>query len=199
MWLRLIPALLLAGCSALPVEQKSAEQNPVEPVAYRVHLEHLATIENFGLEGRIGVLTETKGFSGSMRWHHRNDGDTIAFYSPLGTQLGELEADANGVTLTTSQKTYRAADAETLTQQTLGWSLPLRGLPDWALGRPTKGDAEILAWDAAGRISKLRQQGWDIEYPAYQNQGFELPTKIVLKSRKLDLKLVVENWRVESE
>jgi len=191
---RILFALLLAGCVAVPAQKQT------EPATYSAHLGRLVKIESFGLEGRIGVLTETKGFSGSMRWHHRPDGDNIAFYSPLGTQLGELEADGNGVTLTTSQKTYHAQDAESLTQQTLGWSLPMTGLSDWVLGRPAKGNAEILAWDAAGHISRLRQNGWDIEYPAYQTApGLQLPTKIVLKSPKLDLKLVVEKWHTEAE
>lgn len=195
MILRFLFMLLLAGCAALPLQQK-----PVEPAAYQAHLQRIGKIDSFGLEGRIGVLTETKGFSGSMRWRHYPDGDTIDFYSPLGTQLGELEANTDGVTLTTSQKTYHADDAEALTQQTLGWSLPMNGLSDWVLGRPAKGAAEILAWDAAGHISRLRQNGWDIEYPAYQTRpGLQLPTKIVLKSRKLDLKLVVESWKMEGE
>lgn len=188
---RLLFLLLLAGCAALPPQPR-----PTEPAAYQPHLQRISKITSFGLDGRIGVLTQTKGFSGSMRWHHRPDGDNIAFYSPLGTQLGELNADADGVTLTTSQKSYRADDAETLTQQTLGWSLPLTGLPDWVLGKPTKGEAEILAWDEHGRIAHLRQHGWDIEYPAYREaDGMQLPAKIVLKSTKLDLKLVVENWQ----
>lgn len=193
-FLRLIPLLLLAGCAALQPQPAQ-----VEPPAYQQHLQRIGKIRNFGLDGRIGVLTPQKGFSGTMRWHHHEAGDTIAFYSPLGTQLGELNADAQGVTLTTgNQKTYRAENAETLTEQTLGWSLPLTGLPDWALGRPTAGAHQILAWDGVGRITRMRQNGWDIEYPTYQeNSG--LPGKIVLKSPKLDLKLVVDNWQTDAE
>lgn len=189
----LLPILLLAGCAALPPQQ--------EPAAYRPHLQRISEINSFALSGRIGVLTETKGFSGTMRWHHRTDGDDIAFYSPLGTQLGQLNADADGVTLTTSnQKTYQADDAETLTQQTLGWSLPMAGLPDWVLGRPTSGAVEILAWDEAGHITHLKQQGWDIEYSAYQEASSrQLPGKVVLKSPKLDLKLVIENWQTDAD
>lgn len=185
-------ALLLTGCAAVPAQQKMAE-----PAAYQPHLRQVSAIASFAIVGRIAVLTETKGFSGSMRWHHRPDGDDIAFYSPLGTQLGQLNADADGVTLTTSgQKTYQADDAEALTQQVLGWSLPMAGLHDWVLGRPGAGDAEILAWDGPGRIVRMRQNGWEIEYPAYQGM---LPSKVVLKSPKLDLKLVIESWQTDAE
>ncbi len=184
--------LLLAGCAVAPVQQK-----PVEPAAYRPHLQQISEITSFIIDGRIAVLTETKGFSGSMRWHHRPDGDDIAFYSPLGTQLGQLNADADGVTLTTGdQKTYQADDAEALTQQTLGWSLPMVGLHDWVLGRPAAGEFEIQAWDEVGRILRLKQHGWDIEYMAYQEK---LPSKVVLKSPKLDLKLVISHWQTDAE
>lgn len=189
----LLPILLLAGCAALPPQQ--------EPAEYRPHLQRIGEINSFALTGRIGILTETKGFSGTMRWHHRIDGDDIAFYSPLGTQLGQLNSDAEGVTLTTgNQKTYQAEDAETLTQQTLGWSLPMAGLPDWVLGRPTSGEAEILSWDTSGHITHFKQNGWDIEYPVYlEASGRQLPGKVVLKSPKLDLKLVIESWQTDAD
>lgn len=189
-----LPALLLAGCATL---QPAAQPQPAaEPATYQQHAESVAAIQTFALNGRIAVLTEKKGFSGGMRWHHHAEGDEIGFFSPIGTQLGQISAGAGGVTLTTSdQKTYTADDAEALTQQTLGWSLPMAGLPDWVLGRPAAGDAEIIAWDAAGNIQRMRQQGWDIEYPHYiESDGRQLPGKIVLKSPKLDLKLVIEQW-----
>lgn len=192
MILRVLFTLLLAGCAAVPAQQRISE-----PAAYRPHLQQISAIASFAVSGRIAVLTETKGFSGSIRWHHRPDGEDMAFYSPLGTQLGQLSADADGVTLTTSdQKSYQANDAETLTQQTLGWSLPMAGLPDWVLGRPAAGEFEIHDWDDLGRITRLQQNGWDIEYPAYQGN---LPSKVVLKSPKLDLKLVIESWQTDAE
>lgn len=190
-FLLILPALLLAGCASI----EPASSLP-PPEAYWLHAENIAGIRTFALTGRIAVLTEKKGFSGGMRWHHHDDGDEIGFYSPIGAQLGQISAGPAGVTLTTSdKKTYTAEDAESLTQQTLGWSLPMAGLPDWVLGRPAAGEAEILAWDAAGHVQRMRQHGWDIEYPQYvETAGRQLPGKIVLRSPQLDLKLVVEQW-----
>lgn len=191
-----VPALLAAlvsACSTLP------QQQPVQPPAavYADHLGTIKNISNFAMSGRMAVLTENKGFSGSMRWHHHEEGDDIQFFSPLGGQLGSLSKNADGVTLTTSsQNTVHADDAETLTQQTLGWSLPMTGLSDWMLGRPTDGDVEILAWDTSGNIIRMRQNGWDIEYPVYQMADEKsLPGKIIMKSPKLEFKLVVERWQ----
>jgi len=187
----LLPALLLAGCAAVQPQHPSAP-----PATYAAQASRVAAIHTFALNGRIAVLTEKKGFSGSMRWHHHAEGDEIGFYSPIGTQLGQISANTDNVTLTTSdKKVYTAANAETLMQDTLGWSLPMTGLKDWVLGRPAAGDAELLAWDASGHLTHMRQQGWDIEYPHYIDaHGQWLPGKVVLKSQKLDLKLVVEQW-----
>lgn len=182
---------MLAGCAPLqPLPPGTA------PAAYQQHAQSVANISTFALNGRIAILTEKKGFSGSMRWHHHAEGDEIGFYSPMGTQLGQISAGADGVTLTTNdKKTYSAVDAETLTQETLGWSLPMTGLSDWVLGRPTPGEAQMLAWDTSGHILRMRQNGWEIEYPQYMEaEGRQLPGKIVMKSEKLDLKLVVEQW-----
>lgn len=195
----LIPALFAAlvnACTSVPQQQA-----PMAPAsAYLSHLEAIQHISHFAISGRMAILTETKGFSGSMHWHHHEEGDDIQFFSPLGTQLGSISKSTDGVTLTTSnQKTYHADDAATLTQQTLGWSLPMEGLPDWMLGRPSKNSGptlEILAWDAQGNITHMRQDGWDIEYPVYtDSETFRLPGKIILKSDKLELKLVIEQWQ----
>lgn len=188
--------LLLAGCASQQLQPPQTE-----PALYRSHLQKIQQIDSFELNGRIGVLTEKKGFSGLLRWYHNPQADEISFFSPLGSQIGQISATREGVTLTTSdKKTYTAADAETLTRDTMGWSLPLHGLPDWALGRPSAGEARIMAWDIAGRILHMQQAGWDIEYAAYQDeQTGGLPAKVTLKSRELDLKLVIEQWRTAGD
>ena len=191
-----LPILLLAGCAALP------PQPVAEPPSYLPHLQKIQAIRHFEVVGRIAILTETKGFSGTMRWYHREEGDEIAFYSPVGSQLGQLHINEDKVVLTTgNHETFEARDAATLTQKTLGWSLPLEGLSDWVLGRPSAADeAEILSWDEAGHIARMRQSGWDIEYPGYREaDGCQLPAKIVMRSSKLDLKLVIENWQTDAQ
>lgn len=186
----LLAALLLNACAGAPTVPQAA------PEVHARHLRQLAEIDSFELLGRIGIVTAQKGFSGKLRWTHAPDGDLLAFYSPIGAQVAEIVGNAGGVVLTTSdRKTYTADDAETLLAQTMGWSLPLRGLTDWALGRPSDGPYQDMRWDAQGRITHLAQDGWQIAFPAYQTiNGTELPARIVLKSPRLDLKLLVDQW-----
>ena len=100
------------------------------------------------------------------------------------------------VTLTTQDgRSLKAQDAETLTEKTLGFRLPLTGLSDWALGRPANSKIDAETWDAQGYLSTLKQDGWDISFESYaENNGYSLPSKIVLKSEKVNLKLLVEKW-----
>ena len=82
-----------------------------------------------------------------------------------------------------------------MTETTLGFRLPLSGLSDWALGKPTTSKIEASSWDSEGRLLMLKQDGWDIGFENYlESNGTFLPNKIVLKSEKVNLKLLVEKW-----
>lgn len=193
-WVQLVAVLSLTGCAAL--QQQPAPTSDL--TTHQQHLANVADIHAFNLKGRIGVQTEGRGFSGSTRWQHEAAKDTIALFSPMGGQVANIDANPKGVVLVDSDgKSYRAADAETLTQKTLGWRLPMKGLPDWVLGRPAPGAIEDSRWDEAGRLTRLKQHGWDISYAQYQeSQGYQLPGKVTLVSPKLNLKLVIEHWEL---
>lgn len=167
------------------------------PRAAMEHQAKLKAIQSFSLSGRLGVVTQKQGFSGGINWQHQVLNDTIQVFSPLGGKIADISKTPQQVTLT-DQKGNRvtAADAENLTETTLGWRLPLKGLSDWALGRPTDSPILANAWDANGRLTMLKQDGWDIEFPGYNMvDDIALPSKIYLKSEKVNLKLIVENWQ----
>jgi outer membrane lipoprotein LolB len=170
-----------------------------------VNQKHLATLVNikaFSLKGRLGVVTQKQGFSGGMEWQHQTNNDNqasldnIDVFSPVGGKVANIAKNPSGVTLTSQDgHSIKAQDAESLTEATLGWKLPLNGLSDWALGKPTASKIEASSWDEQGKLLTLKQDGWDINYENYtENNGIFLPSKIVLKSEKVNLKLLVEKW-----
>jgi outer membrane lipoprotein LolB len=185
---------MLQSCASIP------SSKPVDKVASQKlnqqHLLNIATIEQFTLQGRIGVQAEGKGFSGGLHWQHDSANDNIELYSPLGGQVASIKKTADKVALVdTKGNRISAADAETLTQTALGWQLPLTGLADWSLGRPTNSAIDAITWDEFGHLSTLKQDGWNIEYQNYSEQnGHFLPGKILLRSEKINLKLLVEKW-----
>jgi len=183
-----------ASCTTLPKPEISP--NSASQALHQAHLHDIAGIDQFSIKGRIGVQAEGKGFSGSLTWQHNKINDDIALYSPLGGQLASIKKTPENVTLEDAKgNSITATDAETLTQKTLGWQLPLTGLADWSLGRPSSSTIQASTWDELGHLSTLKQDGWDIQYENYADQnGHFLPSKISLRNEKVYLKLLVESW-----
>ncbi|MEO6117756.1 MAG: lipoprotein insertase outer membrane protein LolB [Methylotenera sp.] len=190
---------LLSSCVSAPIVKPAA--TAASQASHQHHLQSLTAIQKFTLNGRIGVQTEGKGFSGGLNWQHNNANDDITLRSPLGGQVASIKKTSDQVTLEDAKgNIISASNAETLTQNALGWKLPLAGLADWSLGRPTNSTIQASTWDEQGKLSTLKQDGWDIEYQNYaENNGIFLPNKILLKSEKVNLKLLVENWDINSQ
>ncbi|WP_292807995.1 lipoprotein insertase outer membrane protein LolB [Methylotenera sp.] len=197
--IRLLLVLSVATClSACVSAPKQVAVSAESILRNQNHLQRNAEIHQFQLRGRIGVQTNSKGFSGNLSWDHGANSDDIALFSPLGSQVAQITASSEKITLTDANgKQQAATNAETLTYQTLGWSLPLSGLADWSLGRPSKSPIEASTWDEQGLLTTLNQDGWKIELSNYAEQnGYLLPSKIFLKSDQVNLKLLVENWNI---
>ena len=158
----------------------------------------IAVVKNYSLKGRLGVVTQKQGFSGGIEWQHQPASDNIDVYSPIGGKLANISKTASGVVMTDQKgNSISAQDAESLTENTLGFRLPLNGLSDWSIGKPTDRKIEASTWDTQGRLLTLKQDGWDISYENYtENNGIFLPNKILLKSEKVNLKLIVESWSI---
>lgn len=200
-WLRLLLLLsfvAIQGCANLP--KTDSPPTTASQALHQAHLLNIATISEFTIKGRIGVQADGKGFSGGLNWQHNSTNDDIALYSPLGGQVASIKKTVENVTLEDAKgNSISAADAETLTQSTLGWQLPLSGLADWSLGRPSSSVITTSSWDEQGHLSTLKQDGWEIHYQSYTEQnGYSLPSKISLKNEKVNLKLLVETWSITS-
>jgi len=182
--LALLPVLALFGCAApMPREAPVPGTEP-------------ALITGFQLSGRVAVKYDGQGFSGGLRCQRNGDTDDLLILSPLGQGVARIERDAEGVTLTApDQRPYRAKDTAELTQQVLGWRLPLDGLRYWALGVAAPATAAIPEVDAGQRLSRLTQDGWRIDYLGYKRvDGTDLPGKIVLQRDDVEVKLVIDAW-----
>lgn len=184
----------LNACAILP--KTPTEQPAISTAVHQQHLAKLSAIKSFSLKGRLGVVTQKQGFSGSINWQHTAQNDNIDVFSPLGGQIANIKKTALGVTLTQQDgRSITAQNAESLTETTLGFRLPLTGLSDWALGKPTSSKVDASTLDAQGRLLTLKQDGWNIGYENYaEHNGVFLPNKVILKSEKLNLKLIIEMW-----
>jgi outer membrane lipoprotein LolB len=149
----------------------------------------------FAIDGRVSVRYGDESLSGKIAWSHAPDRDVLRLASPLGNQLAEIVRDMRGVSLTDSaQARFDAPDVESLTEQRLGWRLPLGGLIDWVRARSGGGEAQR---DGGGRIARLREAGWDIEF-GYADDVVRLPRRLIMNygrgDRPLEIRLVIDNW-----
>jgi outer membrane lipoprotein LolB len=83
---------------------------------------------------------------------------------------------------------------ETLTEQELGWRLPLAGLPDWVRGRAAAGAPAQTQLDGSQRLAQLTQSGWLVEFLGYSSET-GLPSRLRLSREGVALRLVIDQWR----
>jgi outer membrane lipoprotein LolB len=153
---------------------------------------HPAAGFEFELAGRIAVTFRDQASSGNLAWRHRSDADELLITAPTGQGVARIAREADEFVLTTAEgREYRAADAESLTEQVLGFRLPLAGLADWVRARPGPGPARTRL-DGAGRLAELEQSGWRVEYLAYAG---ERPSRLKLTYPGLELRLAISDWK----
>lgn len=169
--------LLLAGCAApgFTLTQQSPE---------------------FELSGRIAVSYRDQATTGNVAWRHGAGSDEMLITTPLGQGFARLVRADGEFTLTTQEgREFKAADAESLTEQALGFRLPLAGLTDWVRGRaspPPASESSRVRRDAAGRLAELEQSGWTIRYLEYNDA---LPSRLTLSYPGLELRLAISEWK----
>ena len=119
----------------------------------------------FDLGGRISARRGDAGVAGSFAWRHTHSHDAIELSTPLGQTLAKLEGDESGATVQLSDgRTETAPTWRALTERAFGVTIPVDGLASWIRARPRPGATFQVDRDAAGRVSELRQDGWDVVY-----------------------------------
>ncbi|MCC6473352.1 MAG: outer membrane lipoprotein LolB [Burkholderiales bacterium] len=177
---RVLPALLLAvtiaGCAQLGT-MPAAGPGP----------------GGFEMTGRVAVKYGNDASSGRVSWQHSERSDELLLSSPLGQGLARLSREAGEVRLRLSDgRVFSASDAESLTEQILGWRLPLSGLPQWLRGFVRPAGSAAIRRDAAGRVSGIEQDGWTIEIETWREGR---PERVRLLRPDLEIRLVIETWQ----
>ena len=150
---------------------------------------------DFELNGRIATRYREEAASGNVAWRHSRDSDELLITTPVGSSVARIVRNGNEVVLTTSEpRDYRANDAEALTEQVLGFRIPLAGLTDWVRGRVVEGSHANVVRDSQGRISKLEQNGWQVEYQEFGADG--LPSRMKLNYPGIELRLAIHEWKL---
>ena len=152
-------ALLLAACATTGAPPPNA---PVAP--YREQLE---------LDGRLFVNFEKDGkpdtLSVKFNWQQQGPRVDVSLATPLGQTVAKISVTPQAATLTQANRApLTAPDIDGLTQEALGWPLPVSGLRDWLQGYATGADGKRFAASPASS-SVLTADGWQLNFVSWQD------------------------------
>jgi outer membrane lipoprotein LolB len=147
----------------------------------------------FEFTARFAARYGDEAASGQLAWRHAPARDEVLISSPLGQGLARVTRQETGATLVMAdERRYAAADAEALTEEVLGFRLPLKGLADWVRARPAADSPARTEYTAEGRLAALEQQGWRVEYQAY---AAGRPARLRLQYPGLELRIAISEWK----
>lgn len=190
----LVLALLfvLAGCQTVPI-------GPAPSQAWSVRRQSLQTLSRFGLNGRVAVAVGNQGFNAGLRWMQSAAVTHLTLTGPLGAGGVEVTADGDDLTVVTSSgKRLGNAAARTELEDKLGFEPPLTSLRYWVLGVPDPGaGAAASQLDSQQRLTRLTQEGWQVDYTSYMPVGAEwLPRLLTLSREGVRVRMVVDGWQL---
>lgn len=169
---------LLAACASVP---RTAPPAVFEPA--------------WTLKGRLGVRTQSDSVSVHIVWKHRAESDEVLVTTPLGQGVAQIGRSQNGAWLDIPNQAIRhAPDIETLTREALGYVLPVTGLKWWVQALPEPGSDFARQVTDEGRLSRLEQRGWVIDYAQFADNR---PRRLTLTREDLVLRLVIDSWAIE--
>ncbi len=141
---------------------------------------------DFSAEGRLAVQMNEKGSYANFDWMQQNGVQTIDVNTPLGNTVGQLCQDNEGVlAVDSSNRVFTASTAQALSEQLLGFSLPVQYLSVWVKGQRVGGAPYQLLPDG-----RLQQFEWTV---SRQTRPDGTPRILLLESNKLTLRLVFDN------
>lgn len=113
-----------------------------------------------------------EGVTGSFHWQEQGRNVRLDLISPLGQTLAVVTATPAGATLDLPNEAPRnAPEVDALLEQALGFSLPVAGMRDWLHARPAASRPAQATRDDQGRLATLKQDGWTVNYVAWQAAG----------------------------
>ncbi len=162
----LLFAAVLTGCATVSVDDTRV-------AAYR---------QDVDVSGRLSVRYQKDGkeesLSGKFTWSQHGSQIDVSLASPLGETIATIHVTPQAATLTQRDQQPRVApDVNTLTAQSLGWSLPVAGLRDWLQGYADSADGSRFIASRA-RNSVQTRDGWRLRYVSWDDGAQPVPKRI---------------------
>ena len=189
-----LAVLVLTACAARP--PAPVVEDP--PGAFEAHRALVQTLDPWSLTGRLALDTDGQQWHTNMRWRQSGEAFDIRLFGPFGRDAGHVQGDEHGAMLRSSDgERFAADDVDRLVADGLGWRLPVSGMRYWVTGLPEPGTPYQPQYDDAGRLARLEQSGWTVEFQRYRNSPAPaLPDRLELTYGDIRLRVLVDQWSV---
>jgi outer membrane lipoprotein LolB len=183
-----IALLLLASCrTVIPTATDTSAQRR----------EQLRAISHFEFTGRMATVVGTQGVSASLDWQQRASDSRAQLRAPFGLASLDIDYRDGQLQLRGSDGTEVSGSvAEDRLREWLGFEPPLASLRYWLLGCSDPASVADESFDDRQRLSRLLQDGWQIDYQSYQQSArYWLPQRLSIERDGRRLKLVINRWQ----
>ncbi len=191
---------LLAACAGQPIRTAPPISDAAARQAQVARAAVLIAHPQWSLQGRVALSNGRNGGSGRIEWHQDGPQYAVALSAPITRQSWRLSGDDGSARLEGLDGGPReGADAQALLREATGWIIPVSALASWVRGAADLqlGPA-MLQFGAEGRLVRLQQAGWAIDYSDWQLQsvlGIALPHRLNASRDDAKVKLVIDNWQ----
>jgi outer membrane lipoprotein LolB len=153
-------ALVLSGCAT---SNANLSTTTAAVGAYR---------DTIDLSGSLSVSYQKQDgqpdrLNGRYTWSQRPGRIDVSLDSPVST-VAQISVTPESATLTQANRPPQSArDIDALTQQALGWALPVAGLRDWLQGYATDAQGKRFAASPANN-NVFTRDGWRLRFVDWQ-------------------------------
>lgn len=192
-----------SGVAELPPQRRAAAEQAQSAREARLGLARGQACDapDWQLLGRVALSNGRQGGSGRLEWTQGQGRTEVTLSAPITRQSWTLtaqggEAVLNGV----PNGPLQGSDAGALLRQATGWDIPVAALGCWVRGARAdvaRFGPAVLGFDAAGRLRRIEQAGWRIDYPDWPAVA-ELPPRVNAVRGSDEVRLVIDSWSAAS-
>ncbi|MFG6667993.1 lipoprotein insertase outer membrane protein LolB [Halomonas sp. HNIBRBA4712] len=189
--------MALAGCAT---QSAMMDESGRQAGQWERQQQAVEAFDSWTLVGKAGLRTPQETTSANLDWNQTPFYFRMLISGPFGGGRSVLEGREGRFSLTTGEGRFEAETPEALMQEQLGWSLPVRAMPDWVRGLPGSDSDYALDTDELGFPTRLEQDGWEVVYRDWEEvDDLWLPRRLVMNYDDVRITLIVNQWRPRDE